>query len=156
MQTWTRLDKVKIYMDTSCTMVMSSVVSIYYAIPFCLLPVRDSDFESWLGFRIKWVKNRMLIDFTNFFQTQWPKLSQLHQTAWADIHVTSAARFSSIRAHFSTIDTSTAGHTDARHVERPSVGDGIWRDIWTRVNTDAPPIDSVLDPPEVIGEFMEH
>ena len=84
---------------------------------------RDSDFES------NELKNRMLIDFTNFFQTQWPKLSQLHQTAWADIHVTSAARFSSIRAHFSTIDTSTAGHTDARHVERPSVGDGIWRDI---------------------------
>ena len=156
MQTWTRLDRVKIYMATSCTMVMSSVVSILCNSVLFTLPVRDSDFESWLGFRIKWVKNRMLIDFTNFFQTQWPKLSQLHQTAWADIHVTSAARFSSIRAHFSTIDTSTAGHTDARHVERPSVGDGIWRDIWTRVNTDAPPIDSVLDPPEVIGEFMEH
>ena len=77
----------------------------------------------------------MLIDFTNFFQTQWPKLSQLHQTAWAVIHVTSAARFSSIRAHFSTIDTSTAGHTDARHVERPSVGDGIWSVISTRAST---------------------
>ena len=70
----------------------------------------------------------LIIEFTIFFQTQWPKLSQLHQTAWADIHVTSAARFSSILAHFSTIDTSTAGHTVARLVARPSVGDGIWRD----------------------------
>ena len=67
---------------------------------------------------------------------------------WDATRVTNVARSLNIPARCNITVIYTAAPTDARHVERPSVADGIWKDISTKASTGAPPTGSALDQPE--------